>query len=69
MQTNTEIQITGVREDIANELGEAVADVVRELSQELDFRRLRRIIITTDFAGELKELSSQTASKNPYHPH
>src|SRR5688572_12628620 len=65
MQPNAEITIKGVREDIAKELGEAVADVVRELSQELDFRRLRRIIITTDFSGELKELSSETASNNP----
>ena len=65
MQSNTEIHIKGVREDIANELRDVVADVIRELRQELDFRRLRRIIVTTDFAGELKALSSQTASKNP----
>jgi hypothetical protein len=36
MQSNTEIQTKGVREEIAKVLDEAVADILIELDREID---------------------------------
>ncbi|MCA1636461.1 MAG: hypothetical protein LC802_22925, partial [Acidobacteria bacterium] len=65
MESNVQITLKGMHEEFANEIGNAVAGIVRALTEHLDFRRMRRIIITTDFAGELEELSRQTASGSP----
>lgn len=62
MESNVQITLKGLEEEFANEIGDAIARIVRTLAEYLDFRRMRRIIVTTDFAAELKELSSQTAS-------
>lgn len=65
MESDLQITVKGLEGGFASQVGEAVGDVVRELNNQLDFRRMHRIVVTTDFAGELKELSAQTVSRNP----
>lgn len=68
MLLDCQITIKGLPETSAYLVADAISHIVRHFSQEdyaLDFRRLRRIIVTTDFAGELAELSGFTASQNP----
>jgi hypothetical protein len=67
MEPSNQITITvkGPLGEYAPLIGEAVGEVIHALAEadpSLDFRRMRRVIVTTDFAGELKELSAQTAS-------
>jgi nucleotide-binding universal stress UspA family protein len=64
MQSNVQITVKGLENDFGNEIAHALDDLIKALADHLDFRRMRRIIVTTDFDGELKELSTQTASGN-----
>lgn len=67
MESDLQIVVKGLPEDIGCAIGNAVATAVRtfkEADNELDFRRMHRIVVTTDFAGELAELSAATASGN-----
>lgn len=68
MEPDLQITLKGLPEEIANAIGKAIAAAVRtfkEMDSELDFRRMHRIVVTTDFAGELAELSATRASGNP----
>lgn len=65
MEQDLQIIIKGVYEELATKIGNAVLYVIKHFDNELDFRRMHRVIITNDFARELKELSDKTASKNP----
>lgn len=67
MEQDLQITLKGLPEDIGCAIGNAIATAVRtfkEVDSELDFRRMHRIVVTTDFAGELAELSAATASGN-----
>src|SRR5215212_6063682 len=70
-QTESDLQISvkGLPNDaVANAVGTAVLTVVEEVERAgegLDLRRMHRIVIAADFAGELAELSAATASGNP----
>lgn len=67
MESDLQIVVKGLPEDIGCAIGNAVATAVRtfkEADNEFDFRRMHRIVVTTNFAGELKELSVATASGN-----
>lgn len=67
MEPDLQITLKGLPEDMGCAIGNAVATAVRtfkEVDSKLDFRRMHRIVVTTDFAGELAELSAATASGN-----
>jgi hypothetical protein len=67
MEPDLQITLKGLPEDIGSAIGNAIATAVRtfkEVDSELDFRRMHRIVVTTNFAGELAELSAATASGN-----
>lgn len=62
------VTVSGCADEIGRELAYAVQAVVLNLTKnypELDFRRMHRIIVTTDLGSELASLSASTASKNP----
>lgn len=70
MQMENDLQITlnGLPAELADKIGKAIGLMVANLAASdppLDFRRMHRIIVTSDFAGELTALSSKTASGNP----
>lgn len=68
MLPDCQITIKGLPETSAYSVADAISHVVSHIAlgdYAIDFRRLRRIVVTTDFAGELAELSGSTASKNP----
>jgi hypothetical protein len=54
----------GADEEIGNKIANLIFVVVKTLDQALDFRRMHRVIVTADFAGELAELSQSTVSGN-----
>jgi hypothetical protein len=65
IESDLQMSIKGLEEDAAHELGDVLSDVVCTLSESepgLDFRRMHRIVVTTDFAGELKEMSEHDPS-------
>ena len=67
MEQDLQIIIKGLPEDVGCAIGNAVATAVRtfkEADNDLDFRRMHRIVVTVDFAGELSELSAATVSGN-----
>lgn len=67
MEPDFQIIIKGVQSELANNIGNAIFEVMAVFEQEdqIDFRRLHRIIVTTDLPKELEELSGNTASGNP----
>lgn len=68
MESDLRISVKGLSDDLAYMVGEAVLMVVERLerlSGGLDLRRMHRIVVAADFAGELAELSSATASGEP----
>ncbi len=68
MEPDFQVIVKGLPEPAAQSIGEAVCLVANTLAQAgdgLDLRRMHRIVITTDFAGELAQLSASTASGNP----
>jgi hypothetical protein len=68
MESDLQITVKGLPEDSANMIGNTVLAVVRTLEradEKLDLRRMHRIVVAKDFAGELAELSAATASGNP----
>ncbi len=67
MESDLQIIVKGLPDDIGCAIGNAVATAVKsfmEADNDLDFRRMHRIVVTADFAGELSELSAATASGN-----
>jgi hypothetical protein len=65
MESNLQITVKGIPEALAHSVGDTIFEIIQTLDQTLDFRRMHRIIITADFAGELAKLSSATVSGNP----
>lgn len=68
LESDLAVIVKGVDEEQGRQLGYTVQAVIlklQEIAPELDFRRLHRVIVTTDFAAELAALSNQTASGNP----
>lgn len=67
MEPDLQISIKGLPEDQAHILGNTIANIIEffeKIDESLDFRRMHRIVVTADFAGELVELSEQTVSGN-----
>lgn len=67
MESNLQIILRGLDDEKANKLGHVLIEIIRafeQVNKQLDFRRMHRIIIATDFAKELAALSGQTASGN-----
>ncbi len=65
MQSGYQVTIKGLPEPVAQNTSKAVSAIVSILAQAgdaLDLRRMHRVVVTTDFAGELAELSASTAS-------
>lgn len=68
MSSDCQIIVQGLVEEAAHRIGSAVsavASVLAQTDEALDLRRMHRVIITADFAGQLSQLSSATASGNP----
>jgi hypothetical protein len=68
MESNLQITIKGLQTELATSIANAIGEAViafKQADEDLDFRRMYRIVITTDFSGELAELSGSTASGNP----
>ncbi|MBK8465917.1 MAG: hypothetical protein IPL32_08810 [Chloracidobacterium sp.] len=68
MESDYQIVLKGMSDEIASIVSEAVAKTIHNIelaNENLDLRRIERIIICTDFAGELQNLSASTASGNP----
>ena len=69
-QTEPDIQISvkGLPDNLADRLGGVVLKAAEKLEQVgggLDLRRMHRMVVTTDFAGELAELSAARVAGNP----
>ena len=67
MEPDLQISVKGLEPEKAQAIGNAVEQVLHSLPEvgcSLDLRRMHRIIITTDFAGELSEISQQNPSRN-----
>jgi len=65
MESDLQIIIKGAQTELANNIGNAVFAAIEGLKQDnenLDISRMHRIILTGDFAGELADLSRETAS-------
>ena len=59
MESDCQVTIKGLPEPVAQNTGKAVSMVISALAQVgdvLDLRRMHRVVVTTDFAGELAEL-------------
>ena len=68
MQFTYQVVIKGLPEALAKDIGNEIANIIQIIQQSeeaLDLRRINRIVVTTDFAGELASLSSITMSGNP----
>lgn len=68
MKSDIQITIKGVQAELAKNIGNAVFEAVKAFKQadeNLDIRRMHRIILPADFAGELADLSRETASGTP----
>jgi hypothetical protein len=68
MESDLQITIKGLPDELANNVGNAVASIIKNFeasNPSLDFRRMHHVIIASDFAGELAALSCATASGNP----
>lgn len=68
MELDYQVILKGMPEELATEIGGSVAKMIANVkanSEDLDLRRVERIIITTEFATELQELTKSTASGNP----
>lgn len=67
MEPDLQITIKGLPEELSTTLGNTIGDIIKglkEVDENLDFRRMHRIIVTSDFAGELALLSPETSSGN-----
>lgn len=68
MESDFQLTVKGLSDDLAYAANEAILKVVSALEGlggGLDLRRMHNIIVAKDFAGELAELSAATASGNP----
>ena len=62
MEKDLQMSFKGVEENLAKDISLVINATLVKLDETLDFRRMHQIIITADFAKELAELSSATAS-------
>lgn len=68
MESDLQISVKGLPDDLGDVVGTVVMKVVSSLERlggGLDLRRMHRIIVAKDFARELAELSAATASGRP----
>lgn len=68
MESDLQIIIKGIEEELATDIGNAVSEAIKAFKQvdnNLDIRRMHRIILPADFSGELAALSGETASGAP----
>ncbi len=68
METNIQIAVKGIPEDLANNIRgafNAVLNAFMKVDGALDLRRMYQVVVTTDFAAEMVELSKRTISGNP----
>jgi hypothetical protein len=67
IEDKIKIEIKGVSGKLATEIGTAISELITWLNvniKDIDLRRMHHIIVTSDFSGELAELSKRTASGN-----
>ena len=66
MEPDFQISVKGLPEDIALNVGSTIAEIIKAFKKNgnLDFRRMHSIVVASDFAGELAELSTKIASGN-----
>lgn len=65
MEPDFQISVKGLPEDIVPFISNSFVEIIRAFkksNEKLDFRRMHRIVVTTDIAGELADLSTKTAS-------
>ena len=65
MEPNINVTIRGIDENLANSIGHVMGDAVATLEDfevKIDLRRMYRIVVTTDFAGELSNMSGNVTS-------
>jgi hypothetical protein len=69
MELDLNINIKGaIEEGFARRIGKIILEAIRafeELNKDIDFRRMHRIIVTSDYAGELEALSLNPQSTEP----
>jgi len=68
VESNLQISVRGLQDDVGRNVGEVLGTVIKALEQgehALDFRRMHRIVVDTDFGRALAELSTSTASGRP----
>ncbi len=68
MEPDLQVSVKGLSDDLANRVGMVVTKAIGDLERMgggLDLRRMHRIIVAKDFAGELAELSAATVSGRP----
>ena len=68
MESDLQVMVKGFENEYAQSIGNAIAEVLHalpEIGPRLDLRRMHRIVVTADFAGELAELSQQNPSRTP----
>jgi hypothetical protein len=64
VEQDLQITVKGMNDELALNIGYAIASVLSALEGPLHFRRMHRVIATAEFGAELKELSTATASGN-----
>jgi len=68
LEPDLQISVKGLSTEIAQSISNAIAGIVHAFvgsEQFLDFRRMHRIIVASNLAAELAELSNDTASRAP----
>jgi hypothetical protein len=68
METDFQITVKGLYEERARQIGAIVIEVIRSLEsldESIDLRRMHRLILTTDFDKEMKEISKASALETP----
>jgi hypothetical protein len=61
LQLDVEISVRGFSDDEAQKIRAALKAVMERFSDSLDYRRMTRIIVTTEFAEDLAELLGDTS--------
>ena len=68
MESDFQVTVKGLCEDRAREIANIVIELIRTLEgrdKNLDLRRMHRVILTTDFCGEINAISKAIESENP----
>jgi hypothetical protein len=64
---NLQVSVIGVPDELAQAIGNAVGETAFAIGDlaELDLRRMHRMVVATDFAAALTELSKENPSRKP----